>query len=226
MHIHWLNDDTTASSITAPMKHLLWTLATFGIFAGPCAAQDTRATSDSIVAPMHPPHYWRTVAAGFVTSLLAHESAHFATSLVLGGHPSLGFNKGRPTVYSGFDVIRDRHKQFLFSSMGLNVQAALDEGVLDVPHARGSAFERGVLAGGIGTALFYITIGRTASVSDVDFMARTSSLNKTDITLIYGGIAALQMFRISRDGHYANFFLRPNRIGREGLLVGVDVRPQ
>jgi hypothetical protein len=106
------------------------------------------------------------------------------------------------------------------------VQALLDEGILDTPHDRGSAFERGILAGGIGTALFYITIGRTASVSDVDFMARTSTLTKTDITLIYGGIAALHMFRISRDGHYANFFLRPNHVGASGLLVGVDIEPQ
>ncbi|MDQ2666929.1 MAG: hypothetical protein M3Z05_13065 [Gemmatimonadota bacterium] len=208
------------------MKRLLSSIVLLGILATPCAAQDTRATSDSAVAVAHPPHYWRTVATGFAASLLAHESAHVATSLMLGGHPSFYFNRGRPTVSSGFDVIRDRHKQFLFSSMGLNVQAALDEGILDVPHSRGSAFERGVLAGGIGTALFYITIGRTASVSDVDFMARTSSLNKTDITIIYGGIAALQMFRISRDGHYANFFLRPNRVGSGGLLVGMDIRPQ
>jgi len=208
------------------VKRLLLIVAALGGLAMPCMAQDTRAASDSTVAAAHPPHYWRIVAAGFAASLLAHESAHFATSLVLGGHPSLGFSKGRPTVYSGFDVIRDRHKQFLFSSMGLNVQAALDEGILDVPRARGSAFERGVLAGGIGTALFYITIGRTASVSDVDFMARTSSLNKTDITIIYGSIAALHMFRISRDGHYANFFLRPNQVGSGGLLVGMDIRPQ
>lgn len=205
-----------------------WLHATMAVcaFSAAAVAQSGSATPDTVTATGRPPHYWRSVAAGFAASLLAHESAHVATSLALGGRPSVGFDKGRPTVYSGFDVIRDRRKQFLFSSMGLNVQAALDEGVLDVPHSRGSAFERGVLAGGIGTALFYITIGRTASVSDVDFMARTSSLNKTDITLIYGGIAALQMFRISRDGNYASFFLRPNRIGREGLLVGVDVRPQ
>ena len=207
------------------MKRLLLALAALGILATPCAAQE-RAASDSTVPAERPPHYWRSVAAGFAASLLAHEGAHFGTSLALGGHPSLGFNKGRPTVYSGFDVTRDRHKQFLFSSMGLNVQAALDEGVLDVPHERGSPFERGILAGGIATALFYVTIGRTASVSDVDFMARTSSLNKTDITIIYGGIAALHLFRISRDGHYANFFLRPNRTGSSGLLLGVDIRPQ
>ena len=208
------------------MNRSLLVLMACGALGAPCAAQVASAAPDSASAPRHPPHYWRTVAAGFAASLLAHESAHFATSLALGGHPWLGFDKGRPTVYSGFNVSREPHKQFLFSSMGLNVQAALDEGVLDVPHSRGSAFERGVLTGGIATALFYVTIGRTASVSDVDFMARTSSLTKTDITIIYGGIAALHMLRISRDGHYANFFLRPNRVGSSGLLVGVNVRPQ
>ena len=172
--------------------------------------------ADSATATHRAPHYWRDVAAGFAASLLAHETAHVTTSLVLGGHPTLGFDKGRPTVYSGFVTEREPHKQFLFSSMGLNVQAALDEAVLDVPHARGEAFERGVLASGIATALFYITIGRTASVSDVDYMARTSSLTKTDIGLIYGGIAALHVVRIRHDGHYVNFFVRPNGAGEIG----------
>jgi hypothetical protein len=176
---------------------------------------------DSTAPVRRAPHYWRDVAAGFAASLLAHEAAHVTTSLVLGGHPTLGFDKGRPTVYSGFVTEREPHKQFLFSSMGLNAQAAIDEAILDVPHARGAAFERGVLASGIATALFYITIGRTASVSDVDYMARTSSLTKTDIALIYGGIAALHTVRISRDKHYANFFVRPNRVGEGGLQVGV-----
>jgi hypothetical protein len=180
----------------APVKRWLMTFAACGALAAPCVAQDITIPTDVL------------------------------TSLALGGQPSVGFNKGRPTVYSGFDVTNQRTRQFLFSSMGLNVQALLDEGILDVPHSRGSSFERGILAGGIGTALFYITIGRTASVSDVDFMARTSTLNKTDITLIYGGIAALHAFRISRDGRYANFFLRPNHLGASGLLVGVDIRPQ
>lgn len=194
--------------------------------ASPCSAQETSIASDSAALQGHPPHYWRNVTAGFAASLLAHEGAHVLTSLALGGHPSIGRDKGRPTVYSGFDVINQRTRQFLFSSMGLNVQALLDEGILDVPHSRGSSFERGILAGGIGTALFYVTIGRTASVSDIDFMARTSTLTKTDLTLIYGGISAMHMVRISHDGHYANFFLRPNRLGAAGLLLGVDIKPQ
>jgi hypothetical protein len=164
------------------------------------------------------------MAAGFASSILMHEGAHVVTAIAVGGHPTLGFSKGRPTVYSGIDSRLEPHKQFLFSSMGLNVQAVLDEGILDVPHrGAGSAFERGVLAGGIATALFYVTIGRTASVSDVDFMARTSSLTKTDITLIYGGVAVLQTVRIHYDGRYANFFLHPAPAGETGLRVGMRV---
>ena len=127
-------------------------------------------------------------------------------------------------VYSGLDAESQRRQQFLFSSMGLNVQALLDEAILDVPHRGGGPFERGVLAGGIATALFYVTIGRTASVSDVDFMARTSSLSKGDITLIYGGVALMHAVRIHYDGRYANFFVRPAPSGEPGLRVGVHVR--
>ena len=107
--------------------------------------------------------------------------------------------------------------------MGLNVQAAIDESILDVPHRRGAPFQRGVLASGIATALFYISIGRTASVSDVDFMARTSSLSKNDIGWIYGGVAVLHTLRVSRDGHFANFFVRPGVVGERGMRVGVSI---
>jgi hypothetical protein len=170
-----------------------------------------------------PPRYWRRMAAGFATSLLAHEAAHVVTAVAVGGRPTIGLSKGRPTVYSGLDATTQRREQFLFSSMGLNVQALIDEAILDVPHRRGGPFERGVLAGGIATALFYVTLGRTASVSDVDFMARTSSLSKGDITLIYGGVALMHAVRIHFDGRYANFFLRPAPAGEPGLRVGVHV---
>lgn len=170
-----------------------------------------------------PRHYWRRMAAGFATSLLAHEAAHVVTAVAVGGRPTIGFSKGRPTVYSGLNATTQKREQFLFSSMGLNIQALIDEAILDVPHRRGGPFERGVLAGGIATALFYVTIGRTASVSDVDFMARTSSLSKGDITLIYGGVALMHAVRIHYDGHYANFFLRPAPAGEPGLRVGVHV---
>jgi hypothetical protein len=188
-------------------------------------AQATFAAPDSAMPPSaghH--HYWRAFAAGAATSLLLHEAAHVGTSLALGAHPSFGFDKGRPTVYSGIDPIAEPRKQFLFSSMGLNLQAALDEAILDTPHRRGAPFERGVLAAGVATALFYVTIGRTASVSDVDFMARTSSLSKTDLTLLYGGVALLHVARIHRDGRYANFFLRPDPRADGGVRVGVRVQ--
>lgn len=168
-------------------------------------------------------HYWRRMAAGFATSLLAHEGAHVVTAVAVGGRPTFGFDKGRPTVYSGLDATVQKRQQFLFSSMGLNVQALLDEALLDVPHGGGGAFERGVLAGGIATALFYVTVGRTASVSDVDFMARTSSLSKGDITIIYGGVALMHGLRIHYDKRYANFFVRPSPAGTPGLRVGVNV---
>jgi hypothetical protein len=178
---------------------------------------------DTSVASPLTPHYWRDFAAGFASSLLVHEAGHIATSLVLGGHPTFGLAQGRPTVYSGFSAQLQPQKQFAFSSMGLNAQAALDETILDVPHAGGSPFERGVLASGIATALFYITIGRNASVSDVEFMSRTSSLSKTDITIIYGGIAAIHTVRIHRNANYANFFVRPAAAGERGLRVGVHL---
>jgi len=163
-------------------------------------------------------HAWRPFIAGFVTSILAHEAGHVATSLALGKRPTFGFADARPTIYSGINLRLEPHKQFLFSSAGLTAQSLLDEAVLDRPHAGGSPFERGLLAGGIGTTLFYLTVGRWGSVSDVDFMARTHALNKTQITFIYGSIAVLHGVRISRDGRYANFFMRPDRDGR--LLIG------
>ena len=188
-------------------------------------AQDPALCADSAGRAAAPPerHYWRNFAAGAAASLLLHEAAHVGTSLALGAHPSFGFDRGRPTVYSGIDPDAEPRKQFLFSSMGLDVQALLDEIILDVPHHRGRAFERGVLASGVGTALFYVTLGRSATVSDIDLMSRTSSLSKTDLTLIYGGVALLHVARIHRDGRYAHFFVRPAPRGEEGLRVGVRV---
>ncbi len=168
------------------------------------------------------PHYWRYFAAGFGASILLHEAGHIGMSLALGAHPTFGFNKGRPTVYSGISAETDPHKQFLFSSIGLTVQALLDEGILDIPHHRGSAFERGVLGGGIGTTLFYLTIGRVGSVSDVAYMSRTHVLTGTEVTLLFGGVAAMHTIRIARDHHYANFFARPQG---NGVAVGVSVAP-
>jgi len=170
-----------------------------------------------------PDHYWRNFAAGFASSILAHEGGHLGMSLILGAHPHLGLEDGKPTVFSGIDAISQPRKQFLFSSAGLNVQAIMDDAILDVPHHSGGSFERGILAGGISTAYFYATFGRNAPNSDITSMARTSSLSRTQASLIYAGIATIQSIRIAHDGHYANFFMRPSSIG--AINVGVAVMP-
>jgi hypothetical protein len=140
-------------------------------------------------------------------------------SYAVGAHPYFGFDHGRPTVYSGIDSRIHPQKQFLFSAAGLTAQALVDEAILDIPHSRGSAFERGVLAGGIGATLFYITLGRNASVSDITYMAKTSSLSKTQISLIFGGISAIHAWRMSRDPRYSHFFARATG---EGGAVGLS----
>ncbi len=187
---------------------LSWFAAT--VVVSTAAAQDRSAGAHG---------YWRAFAEGVITSLGVHEGGHIVTAYAVGGRPSFGFNKGRPTIYSGINSQLEPRKQFEFSSAGLTAQSLLDEGILDVPHERGTAFERGMLAGGIGTALFYATIGRNGSVSDMDFMSRTSSLSKNELTVIVGGIAVLHTIRVSRDGHYANFFMRPSTSG--ALRIGV-----
>jgi hypothetical protein len=163
--------------------------------------------------------YWPRFALGFGASVLAHESAHVVTALLLGAHPHVGFDKGRPTIYSGIDSKRDPHKQFLFSASGLATQDLVNELLLDIPHSNGSALERGVLAGGIATTLFYISIGRNGAVSDIAFMSRTSALSKNQLSVIFGGVSAIQAWRISRDHGYDHFFIRP-RDG--GLALGLS----
>jgi hypothetical protein len=181
-----------------------------------CVILTATSTIANAQASKHPTpanHYWRNFAIGFGASIFAHETAHVLTAYAVGAHPHFAFDRGRPTIFSGIDAEREPHKQFLFSSAGLITQTLIDELILDTPHTRGGAFERGVLAGGIGTTLFYITLGRNASVSDVSFMARTSSLSKTQVSLIFGGISALHAIRIARDSSYAHFFVRPSTDG-------------
>ena len=185
-------------------------------FAGTARAQ----SADTISSPRY---YWRYFSYGVAASILFHEAAHIATAMAVGGHPTFGFDKLRPTIFSGIDSHIAPHKQFLFSAAGLTAQTALDEAILDIPHARGSAFERGLLGGGIGTTVFYLTIGRQGSVSDVDFIARTHALTKTQVTLIYGSMAALHAIRISRDPSYANFFARGRPDGRTDVGVQLAV---
>jgi hypothetical protein len=185
--------------------------------------------ADTVAAPVAPvpqPHYKLRFALGFISSILAHESGHIVASYAVGGHPSFGFDHWRPTIYSGIDSDLEPHKQFVFSSAGLTVQTLLDETLLDVPHAKGSVagpFERGLLAGGLGTVLFYITLGRNGTVSDVSFMSRTSSLSKNQISLIFGGIALMQAVRIHVKDRYAHFFSVPDATGR--FRIGMSIEP-
>ena len=156
-----------------------------------------------------PDGYWPGLAIGFGISLFAHESAHILSSLAMGFHPSVGLDRGRPTIFSGIDSREFPRKQFIFSAAGLTTQALIDELILDIPHSRGGAIERGILAGGIGTTLFYITLGRNGAVSDIAFMSRTSNLSKTQISLIFGGVNAIHAFRIARNPAYDHFFFAP-----------------
>jgi hypothetical protein len=179
------------------------------------------AAPDSAPAPALAPTYWRHVGYGVTASLLLHEAAHVMTAIAVGGRPGFGFDALRPTIYSGLDAHTQAHKQFLFSAAGLTAQTLADEAILDIPHARGGAFERGILAGGIATATFYLTIGRTGSVSDIVFMARTHGMTKTQSTLVYGGLAALHVVRMAGNARYANFFARPRDDG--GMDVGLNI---
>ena len=208
------------------MKHLVLLVGAIGAcLAAPVKAQEPVDTT-SASTERGPDHWWQLFAGGFASSILGHEGAHIMAAYAVGGKPSFGLNEGRPTIYSGIDATLEPKKQFVFSSAGLTMQSVIDELILDSPHppqGRAGAFERGVLAGGIATSLFYVTIGRTGSVSDVDFMARTSTLSKTSISAIYGGIALLHGWRIAHNGRYAHFFARPAAIG--GMRVGVSVDP-
>jgi hypothetical protein len=192
--------------------------------AAPLAAQPTPAdlltgrnptpdsTADSTHSDStrsHGSNHWVTFFGGGLTSLALHETGHIVASYAVGAHPSFGFNKGRPTIYSGINATTNPSKQFFFSSAGLTVQSLLDEAIIDIPHARSSTFERGILFGGLTTTAFYITLGRNGSVSDVEYMARTSSLSKWGVSAIYGGIAASQVIRMSFMGAYAHFFADP-----------------
>jgi hypothetical protein len=181
-----------------------------------------RAQAPDSVPPLST-NYWRKFVLGFSTSLLVHEAGHLVTSVAVGGHPSFGFDTGRPTIYSGLNSHIEPHKQFLFSVAGLTLQNALDEAILDIPHQRGSAFERGILGGGLGTTIFYLTIGRRGSVSDIEFIARTHGMSRTQATLLFGSVSAVHILRIWRDPHYANFFARSQADGR--IDVGVTLRP-
>ena len=193
-------------------------IALFSASMLPAQRSSAQQTSTFAITSGQPAGYWTKLALGFGLSLFAHECAHVLSSLAMGFHPYVGFDHGRPTIYSGIDSQRYPHKQFIFSAAGLTTQAVIDEMILDIPHSRGGAIERGILAGGIGTALFYVTIGRNGSVSDIAFMARTSKLSKTQLSLIFGGVNAIQALRIWKNPAYDHFFVGSSD---EGARIGL-----
>jgi len=196
------------------VRRLVWIGFAAGLIARPPTVH--AQSRDSVVLS---PNYWPKLTLGAVTSILLHESAHIAVALAVGS-PQFGFDKLRPTIYSGIDSHLEPHKQYLFSVAGLAMQSVVDEAILDIPHHRGSAFERGVLGAGIGTTLFYLTIGRRGSVSDIEYIARTHGMTRAQSTLVFGSIATVHTIRIARDPSYANFFARPRAAG--GMEVGIN----
>lgn len=187
----------------------------FGLLVPSVAIAQTQLTrADSVRLS---PHYWPKLVFGAASSILVHEAAHIVTSVAVGGKPTFGFDNLRPTVYSGIRLQDDPRRQFDFSISGLVVQSLLDEAMLDIPHDRGGAFERGLLARGIGTTAFYLTIGRWGSVSDVDFIARTHVMNKAQVSWVFGSIVVAHVWRIAREPWYDHFFVRPSA---DGLRLG------
>lgn len=189
--------------------------------AGARGAADTAATP--VVGPVPRRFSWPQFGAGFLTSILAHEAAHVATAFFVGGRPSVAFDGPRPVVYSGIDPELHPGDQFVFSSSGMAVQLLINEVILGTHDdaAPAGAYERGVLAGGIGTVLFYFTVGRNSPVSDVDHMARHSGVSKWWLTLIYGGVAASDVVRVAVRSRYApHLFALPGPRG--ALVVGMS----
>ena len=178
--------------------------------AGSPAPASARAQSDATRCRRSPPTTGASSDSASSTSILLHEAGHIVdvgrgrrTSDVRLRHvPADGLLRDSTRISS-------RTSSSCSRSPGSPCRTCSTRRILDIPHRRGAAFERGILGGGIGTTIFYLTIGRRGSVSDIDFIARTHGMTKTQSTLLFGGIAAVHIVRISRDPHYANFFARP-----------------
>lgn len=198
------------------MRRLAMMVALGACFAASAASAEAQTASGPLWRPGDGRRAWPKLALGFATSIAAHEAAHFATALALGARPYVGVTKGRPTVYSGIDPDLEPDKQAAFSGAGLIAQMLIDEALLDVPGATRSTYARGVLAGGIATSLFYITLGRNGAVSDVELTARYSSLSKDQVTLVLGGVALMHAARLSLRGRELQVAALP---GREGTLI-------
>src|SRR6059058_2379533 len=101
-------------TITARLRHASLALC---LVLFPAAAQ--AQSGDSLELSTN---YWKKFALGFTASILLHETAHIGTSLIVGGHPSFGFDDLRPTVYSGINSHTEPRRQFWFSVSGLTLQ--------------------------------------------------------------------------------------------------------
>lgn len=167
---------------------------------------------------------WPRFAAGFITSLAAHEAAHVASALALGGSPSLALNEGRPVIESGIDGARHPARAFIFSASGMTVQLAANEAILDWPHhgRPAGSFARGFLVSGIATVAFYVTVGRAAKVGDLEQMATFSSLSPWTLSAIFGSVALSDAIRLFAQPRYGSLFWAPLPDGR--LAVGVAHR--
>lgn len=179
------------------------------------AATLTFAAPQPLLSQTPSSAFWPKFIAGFFTSLAAHEAAHVTSSLVMGYTPGLGFDAGRPVIHSGIDEARHHTAQFIFSASGMTTQLVLNEVLLDWPHhgQPASAFTKGMLASGVGTVLFYFTIGRSSNISDVQLMADNSSLSKWELAAIFGGVAATDVVRVLINPRYAHFFAAPTSNG-------------
>lgn len=138
----------------------------------------------------------------------------------MGATPGIGIDHFRPVIHSGIDLRVHPAQQFIFSAAGMTTQLLINEVILDIHHGPGPSheFERGILASGVGTVLFYVTLGRNTDVSDVQVMSEASGLSKWTLTAIFGGVAATDVVRIALKKRYAHFFAAPRADG--GMNVG------
>src|SRR4051812_32766022 len=74
--------------IRRKMKLKSSTVLALSLLMAPMHAVAAQAGQDSAAASApRREHYWRDFAAGFATSLLAHEAAHVVTAYAVGAHP-------------------------------------------------------------------------------------------------------------------------------------------
>ena len=120
-------------------------------------------------------------------------------------------DSGRPVIRSGIDPNADPAGPFAFSAAGMGTQLPINEVVFLLPHRapRASAFEYGLMAGGIGTVAFYLSVGRSSEVGDVQQMVQHSGLSTWGVTAIFGGVALAEIVRLALSKRYLNFFATP-----------------